>query len=159
MVKSLVEVAGKFRGPPLSDTPSIALRQVVNDIRWAHRRADVRLNMGIWNHADLDYKSCAVCAAGAVMLRRVGLGVEPHQLDDTNGVSGTRMAALDGLRKGYVGTFLLAWGTRIPRRQLVRLSSKWNHEWQYCGKLSDKEVKQMCRNFLLLAADLEKAGF
>jgi hypothetical protein len=85
----------------LPDKPSELIRVALEDMRALEEDTRYRIDMGAWHHPGPVF--CHVCAAGAVMARRLGVGpatkTSPSDFDDE---TSRKLFALDCFREGQV---------------------------------------------------------
>jgi len=99
-----------MNGNGLSDTPSVLLREAMDDLRLMEKAPGYKIDMDYWNQPLGDGK-CRVCLAGATMVRRVNptacspmlLGLRDAQ----------KMRALNNFRVGWIGNALSYLGINI----------------------------------------------
>ncbi|MGH1438230.1 MAG: hypothetical protein ACRBG0_27600 [Lewinella sp.] len=145
---------------PLSDTPSIAIRQAIADAKAVLKSKNAVLDMKDWCSINLTFKACEVCQAGAIALRR-GLAFEDAYSDPVKSFeneTNKRILAFDNFRLGNIDDFLYAFGIYlttsmyrfVDNGELSKNISDAaeNGDWEYYFKCS-----------LEMANRLEKLGY
>ncbi len=150
----------------LSDYPSEAIRQAVEDIQWVEEQDSMKVNM--YTYGRIYGDKCHVCQAGAVAMRRAGYipgdGHLSEQLSENkfyrtksqSELARRQIKSFDHLRKGLFGSFLNAW---IEETENIRgLKHKiWSSLDVWCEY--DQDPTQYKKNLLKIADILEKEGY
>lgn len=89
----------------LSDTPSVLIKQAIEDLEKCENSPEYTIDMGVW-HEPRDNEVCAVCLAGATIAMQFDIStditIEPGMYKGLE----AKMEALDEMRCGNVGTSL-----------------------------------------------------
>lgn len=106
---------------PLSDYPSEAILQALEDLEWVEKTSGFGVKMEDWIDVAKDGSTCEVCQAGAVMIRRYakikkfGTGIHsPRYVMGENPfgydvVTSNQVRSFDYLREGQILSFLVEW--------------------------------------------------
>ena len=163
---------------PLSKTPSVALRQIIADVRHVVL-AGASLDMSTWGRmracASVNKVACEVCLAGAVLLSRrhyhntaisswlsIGRGaVSLHDNDSLWGVDPVASAiadALNDLRRGWVYAFMCDW-CGLPDHVAESLETGMPRIRAVAGRLSSADVDVLLTDLGQLADYFQLAGY
>lgn len=99
---------------PLSEIPSVAIRQALDDLQ-AAERAGVKIDMGVWLKQNGE---CQACLAGSVMLRRPDAFAasipQLHEFIPNDSSIGGRLIGLNSFRQGFVEDGCGDFGASLP---------------------------------------------
>lgn len=107
---------------PLSDVPSVAILQALEDLEACERDPRYEIHMNAW-HEEEDGQ-CLVCLAGSVMAQRLGASVGEYLEPGDFERESNKLRALDNFRCG-----LVAEGLRQFHRQPVAI--EWERSISY----------------------------
>lgn len=158
---------------PLSDYPSIAIRQCVEDIEAVEATEGMKINMGTWHNRRPD-GTCEVCAAGAIAVRRYPYR---HQFDPMSNIRFIRgvqkssyykdkksialetkqVESFDFLRRGKFYWFLSAWVEN--KRDVYDLAEALGTKFRRSWVAYDVNPTIFKKNFLKIADFLESEGY
>lgn len=105
----------------LSDYPSEAILQALDDLEWAEKNPNYEVDMGFWHTGARGKKSkCAVCLAGSVLGRRfvkdhtkeanpLDLDLYTDYKEDNKELLADKILSFNSLRVGFIRNFLDHW--------------------------------------------------
>ena len=96
---------------PLSDIPSVAILQALEDLEACERDFRYRINMHKWHTPGEN--QCHVCLAGSVMAKRYDAAIDCSHAPDCFPPC-SMLVALDDFRKGAIYIALIYLGLRVP---------------------------------------------
>lgn len=110
----------------LSEIPSMAIEQAVQDLEAVEADSRYVVDMGDWHRYFPEYETCSVCLAGAVMAKSLNAAADkdysPTTLFDPS--TSNRLRGLDKFRAGLIdeGLRLFGRGLSIPMSDVVHMS-------------------------------------
>lgn len=145
----------------LSNKPSEAILQAIEDLEWCEQDPRYRIDMDDW-HTPVD-DVCYVCQAGAILTRRVAQDRRDEYLSlmsasniDIGNREVLKIKAFDELRNGYVEEFLIQWGVYAPH--VYKLAEMvYDDVWEWVKYNDDEE--QYKDNMRIVSRVLKEEGY
>ncbi len=111
----------------LPDKPSELIRLALKDLEACERSPNYFVDMDTW-HKPL-FGQCAVCLAGAVMARTLGINRDADvSPPDLGAATDDRLSALDALRLGEIGEALVNLNIARPPEMPARVPMACYHD-------------------------------